>query len=139
MNEQSLQQLAWAIETSVGNFKLILARCNYANLRSRLIQRLREICQIEIRVLVVKESERTLYRAIREEFGDNIPALMIVGLESVRTLPQMLSSANQVREEFRNHFPFPIVLWIDDEVHKQLMQYAPDLESWAITKHFPIG
>ncbi|NMG22579.1 AAA family ATPase [Brasilonema bromeliae] len=148
-NERSLKQLAWAIEASVGQFKLILARCNYASLRSssreppfgrsHLINRLRDICQVEIRVLVLKESARTLYTAIREESGDDVQALMILGLESVRNLEQMLISANQVREEFRNHFPFPVVLWIDDEVHKRFMQFAPDLESWGTTKNFPIA
>ncbi|ARV58214.1 hypothetical protein BZZ01_05810 [Nostocales cyanobacterium HT-58-2] len=138
-NERSLQQqLAWAIEASVGQFKLILARCNYASSGSRLTQRLREICQVKIRVLVLKESERTLYTAIREEFRDDVQALMILGLESVRNLDQMLITANQVREEFRKNFPFPVVLWIDDEVHKKLMQFAPDLESWTTTKHFAI-
>ncbi|NJM73591.1 MAG: ribosome assembly protein 4, partial [Scytonema sp. RU_4_4] len=138
-HERSLQQLAWAIEASVGQFKLILARCNYASLRLRLIERLRNICQVEIRVLVLKESERTLYTAMREEFRDGVQVLMILGLESVRNLDQMLISANQVREEFRNHFPFPVVLWIDDEVHKRFMQFAPDLESWGTTKNFPLA
>ncbi|NMF64636.1 nSTAND1 domain-containing NTPase [Brasilonema octagenarum] len=138
-NERSLKQLAWGIEASVGQFKLILARCNYRSLRLHLIKRLRDICQVEIRVLVLKESARTLYTAIREESGDDVQALMVLGLESVRNLEQMLISANQVREEFRNHFPFPVVLWIDDEVHKQFMQFAPDLESWGTTKIFPIA
>ncbi len=114
-NERSLTQLAWAIESSVGQFKLILARCNYASLRDRLISKLREICQVEIRVLVVQQSNRTLYTAILEEFGEEIPAcVMVVGLESVQNLSVMLTSANQVREEFRKNFPFPLVLWIDD-------------------------
>jgi WD40 repeat protein/tetratricopeptide (TPR) repeat protein len=138
-NDRSLQQLTWAIEASVGHFKLILARCNYASSRRRLVEQLREICKVEIRVLVLKESDRTLYTAIREEFGDDVQALMVLGLESVRNLDQMLITANQVREEFRNHFPFPVVLWIDDEVHKRLMQFAPDLESWATTRNFTIA
>ncbi|WP_373528117.1 tetratricopeptide repeat protein [Nostoc sp.] len=137
---RSLQQLAWAIESSVGQFKLILARCNYASLRDRLISRLREICQVEIRVLAVQQSHRTLYNAIREEFGEEISAcVMVVGLESVQNLSVMLTSANQVREEFRKNFAFPLVLWIDDEIYKQLIQLAPDLESWATTRNFAIS
>ncbi|MBD2355121.1 ribosome assembly protein 4 [Tolypothrix sp. FACHB-123] len=139
-SDRSLQQLAWAIEASVGQFKLILARCNYSNLRDRLINQLRAICRTEISILVIRESNRTLYSAISEEFSAQLPAcLMVVGLDSVKDLPQMLTSANQVREEFRKHFPFPLVLWINDEVHKQLMQIAPDLESWAITRNFTIS
>ncbi|MDZ8082076.1 MAG: ribosome assembly protein 4, partial [Nostoc sp. DcaGUA01] len=137
---RSLQQLAWAIESSVGQFKLILARCNYAKLRDRLIQKLREICQVEIRVLVIQQSHKTLYTAIRDEFGDNLPGcVMVVGLETVPNLAAMLTSANQVREEFRKNFAFPVVLWIDDEIYKQLMQLAPDLESWATTRNFAIA
>ncbi|MCC5662649.1 ribosome assembly protein 4 [Nostoc sp. CHAB 5784] len=137
---RTLQQLAWAIESSVGQFKLILARCNYVSLRDRLIQKLREICQVEIRVLAVQQSNRTLYTAIQEEFGEEIPAcVMVVGLESVQNLSVMLTSANQVREEFRKNFAFPLVLWIDDEIYKQLIQLAPDLESWATTRNFDIS
>ncbi|MBE8986506.1 WD40 repeat domain-containing protein [Nostoc sp. LEGE 12450] len=139
-NDRSLKQLAWAIESSVGQFKLILARCNYASLRDRLISKLQEICQVEIHVLAVQQSNRTLYSAIQEEFGAEIPAcVMVVGLESVQNLSVMLTSANQVREEFRKNFAFPLVLWIDDEIYKQLIQLAPDLESWATTRNFDIS
>ncbi|MCC5600304.1 hypothetical protein [Nostoc favosum] len=134
------ETISLAIKSSVGQFKLILARCNYARERDRLISRLREICQAEIRVLAVQQSNRTLYTAIQEEFGEKIPAcVMVVGLESVQNLSVMLTSANQVREEFRKNFAFPLVLWIDDEIYKQLIQLAPDLESWATTRNFAIS
>ncbi|MEH1998658.1 MAG: hypothetical protein V7L00_07885 [Nostoc sp.] len=139
-SDRSVAQLAWAIESSVGQFKLILARCNYARERDRLISRLREICQVEIHVLAVQQSNRTLYTAIQSELGEQIPAcVMVVGLESVQNLSVMLTSANQVREEFRKNFAFPLVLWIDDEIYKQLIQLAPDLESWATTRNFAIS
>ncbi|MBD2727991.1 ribosome assembly protein 4 [Nostoc sp. FACHB-892] len=64
---------------------------------------------------------------------------MVVGLESVQNLSVMLTSANQVREDFRKNFAFPLVLWIDDEIYKQLIQLAPDLESWATTRDFAIS
>ncbi|AFZ02279.1 WD40 repeat domain-containing protein [Calothrix sp. PCC 6303] len=138
-NEKALQQLAWAIENSAGKFKLILARCNYASLRSRIISRLIEICPVEISVLQLRESGRTLFAAIGEEFGEDLPAaLMVLGLDRVEGLPQMLTAVNQVREDFRKHFPFPLVLWINDDVYKQLMQFAPDFESWATSKNFVI-
>lgn len=43
----------------------------------------------------------------------------------------MLTFANQVREEFS--------IWIDDEIYKQLMQVAADLESWATTRNLAIA
>jgi hypothetical protein len=56
---------------------------------------------------------------------------MILGLESVRELDNLLISANQVREEFRKNFPFPVVLWVNDEVLSKLVRLTPDLESWG--------
>ncbi|MEH2052311.1 nSTAND1 domain-containing NTPase [Nostoc sp.] len=138
-NERSLQQLAWTLQASVEKFKLIWARCNYSALQSRLIKRLGEICQFKIQVLQLKESERTLYTAIREELQNDTQALMIVGWQSLQDLPQMLTSANQVREEFRNHLSLPIVVWISEEIHHTIMEIAPDLESWGTSRSFAIA
>ncbi len=51
----------------------------------------------------------------------------------------MLSATNQVREEFRKRFNFPIVLWVTDEVLPQLVRSASDFESWATTTEFAIA
>ncbi len=37
---------------------------------------------------------------------------MVFGLESVGNLDELWSATNQVREEFRKNFPFPLVLWV---------------------------
>jgi WD40 repeat protein len=137
-NSQQLEDLAWSIEASQGEFKLILAKCNYLNLQNQLIQELQKICQIEIHILRLQASERTLYNAIREEFNQEIAALMIVGWESLPNLSKMFSSANQVREEFRNNCPYPLVLWINNQIYQQIMESAPDLESWGITINFSL-
>ncbi|WP_392476458.1 hypothetical protein [Nostoc sp. C110] len=137
--ERSLQQLAWTLQASVGQFKLIWARCNYSDLRTRLIERLSEICKIKIQVLQLKESERTLYTAIRSELQLDTQALMIVGWESLHDLPQMLTSANQVREEFRKNLSIPVVVWISEEIHHTIMEIAPDLESWGTSRSFAIA
>ncbi|MBE9248408.1 ribosome assembly protein 4 [Dolichospermum sp. LEGE 00240] len=137
-NSQQLEDLAWSLEASAGEFKLILAKCNYINLQNQLIQELQKICEIEIQILRLQTSERTLYNAIREEFDQEIAALMIVGWESLPNLSKMFSSANQIREEFRNNCPYPVVLWINDAIYQQIMESAPDLESWGITINFSL-
>ena len=139
-NESALEELAWAIEASVGQFKLFLARCNYTSLRSQLVERLRELMSVEIRILELKASEKTLYARIQAELDSEQPdALMVFGLESVGDLDELLSATNQVREEFRKNFHFPVVLWVSDEVLKKLLQLAPDFESWAITTEFVVA
>ncbi|NES18511.1 MAG: ATP-binding protein [Symploca sp. SIO3E6] len=170
-NERSLNKLAWAIEASVGRFKLIFARCNYTSLRSQLVERLRELTKVDIRILELKPTDRRLFARIQQEleqykpdFHDlsftkkdknsgvsasprpRIPAsifkldvLMVFGLESVDNLEQLLATTNQVREEFRKHFPFPLILWINDPIMEKLLRVAPDFESWGTTREFVIA
>jgi WD40 repeat protein len=136
-NDQALQELAWAIEASSGEFSLTLAHCNYTRLRQQMIERLQNLCPVEIHVISLKSTTTTLYTAIYEELqGKNPAALMVLGLEFISDLPQVLSSANKVREEFRKNFPFPIVIWLNDTVLEQLIQWAPDFKSWATTTEF---
>ena len=137
-NSQQLEDLAWSIEASQGEFKLILAKCNYLNLQNQLIQELQKVCEIEIQILRLQASERTLYNTIQAEFDQEIAALMIVGWESLPNLSKMFSSANQIREEFRNNCPYPLVLCINNQIYQQIMESAPDLESWGITINFSL-
>ncbi|MGB3642021.1 MAG: ATP-binding protein [Rivularia sp. (in: cyanobacteria)] len=139
-NEEGLEELAWTLEASVGEFKLILARCNYLRLRSRLVKRLRQLTDIDVRVVNLKRTDKSLYGIIAAEVKDNPPdAVMVFYLESVDNLKQMLSATNQVREEFRSSFDFPVVLWVTDDVLPQLVRSASDLESWATTTEFAIA
>lgn len=97
-NQAELEDLAWEMEASAGQFSLILARCNYTNLREQLVEALRQLCPLEIRVLVLKASETALYTRIQAELGESLPgALMVFGLETVTHLEQLLSTANQVQ------------------------------------------
>ncbi|WP_017718343.1 nSTAND1 domain-containing NTPase, partial [Kamptonema formosum] len=139
-NERSLRKLAWAIEASRGQFKLILARCNYTGVRGRLVRELPQLVSGEIRILELQASDRTLYGRIQAVLGANVPvALTVFGLEAVGDIEQLLTSTNQVREEFQKHFPFPLVLWVSDDVFKKLVRVAPDFESWAIGVEFAVA
>lgn len=136
-NDQALQELAWAIEASSKEFSLTLAHCNYMRLREQLIERLQNLCPVEIQTISLKSSTTRLYTAIQEALQEKTPsALMVLGLESISNLPEALSSANKVREEFRKNFPFPVVIWVNDRVLEQLIQWAPDFKSWATTTEF---
>ncbi|MCA1991646.1 MAG: hypothetical protein LDL41_06315, partial [Coleofasciculus sp. S288] len=139
-NEQVLNTLVRSLTLSRGRFSLILVRCNYADLQQAMQQRLRELCSFEIRELVLPESAKTLYTAIKEEIGNEQPdALMVLGLEAVTDLDELLSATNQVRDEFRKGFAFPIVLWVNNEVLRKLAKVAPDFNSWTgIPIHFTI-
>jgi WD40 repeat protein/tetratricopeptide (TPR) repeat protein len=134
-NDRSLRKLSRAITQSQGNFALILVRCNYQALTDQIIQQLQDICPIPIRQLNLRHlsrSVKTLYTTIHTELGTETPqALIVLGLDSVDEITTLLTSTNQVREEFRKQFHFPFVLWVNDEILQKLNQFAPDFKSWA--------
>jgi len=138
-NQEALEELIWAIEASEGRFYIMLARCNYAYLQDRLIQQAQDQCALDIRVIQLKQSDRTLYSTICAQLGQEKPAaLMVSGLATVDNLDDMLRATNQVREEFRKNFSFPVILWINDAVHVKFLRIAPDFESWTTTTRFAI-
>ncbi|MDF5735053.1 hypothetical protein, partial [Nostoc sp. S13] len=136
-NERSLQTLMRTITLSQGHFSLILLRCNYVALRQRMVKQLHQISPVEIREITLPASVKTLYTKIHEQLLDEQPpALMVFGLESVKDIDTVLTSANQVREEFRKNFPFPILLWVNDHVLQKFIRLATDLENWATIIEF---
>ncbi len=136
-NQSSLEDLAWAIEASQGEFSLLLAHCNYVQLRDRLAQQLQSTCQVKITELRLDSLDITLYTKISDRVKQEKPeALMVIGLESVKNIDELLRATNLVREEFRTHFHFPLVLWIDDRIQHKLTQLAFDFKDWGTTVKF---
>jgi hypothetical protein len=137
---QSLEELVWTLEASQGEFRLILARCNYIRLRSRLVKNLQNLTNLNIEIINLKKTDVALHQTIAAQIADSSKdAVMVLGLESLQDLAQLLSTTNQVREEFRKNFPFPLVLWVTDEVLGKLVRLASDFESWATTVEFTIA
>lgn len=137
-NERSLKTLMRALTLSQGQFSLILVRCNYKRLQQEMVQRLRQLSSIEIQEIVLSAAVKTLYttllvktRSYHSNHGCSTSALSILGLEDVTAIDELLASTNQVRDEFRKNFTFPVVLWVTDEVVAKLIRLAPDFKSWA--------
>ncbi len=132
-NLTSLRQLVRSITLAQGQFCLILACCNHRKLRSKMIKTLHLLSSVHLEELWLEDSAETLYSTIAHRFQSDSPhGVMVYGLESVRHLSQLLIATNHVREEFRN-FPFPVILWVNDDVMKQLVRLVPDFFSWAST------
>ena len=95
-NKDSLKKLVWEIENSQGQFKLILASCNYSDLQKQIVQSLLKACSIPIQIVKLDPSINRLYSAIKEQVGGKqTSALMVLGLESVIEIENLLISANQ--------------------------------------------
>ncbi|MBD2414213.1 hypothetical protein FACHB389_21380 [Nostoc calcicola FACHB-389] len=137
-NERALRSLGRAIALSNGQFSLVLVSCNYRVLQEEMLQRLEEISSglYHIQKVVLPHNARSLYTTIHLQLvtRDRPPsALMILGLESVDELDDFLRSINHIRDEFRKRHPFPIIVWMNDEVLQKVVRLAPDFASWAAT------
>ena len=142
-NQRATQRLIRAIELSKGQFALILVRCNYQQLGEQVLQNLRNITKdIYVRELALPPQSKALHTAIISELfldhpavaSDSLPtAVMVFGLESNLALEDLLTSINQARDIYADTFPFPVVLWLQDEVATLLSRLAPDFKSWAAT------
>ncbi|MGK7920344.1 MAG: hypothetical protein AB4080_10115 [Trichodesmium sp.] len=94
---------------------------------------LRKLSSVEIQTIVLPKTVKTLYTTINQQL-EKVPEplpLMIFDLEKVEAIDELLTSTNQVRDEFRKQFFFPLVLWITDELLGKLIRLAPDFKSWA--------
>ncbi|NES20662.1 MAG: tetratricopeptide repeat protein, partial [Symploca sp. SIO3E6] len=137
MNDDVLEELAWAIEASEGEFALFFARCNYGHLQGELRQRLQEKCSLPIKEISLQPSVQTLYTTLVAALGQEKPAaVMVLGLESVAAIEELLTSTNNMREEFPKSFPFPLVLWVNDQILYLLIRLVPDFRSWGTTFNF---
>ncbi|PZO40016.1 MAG: hypothetical protein DCF19_12555 [Pseudanabaena frigida] len=139
-NEDLLQELSMTLDMYEGEFKLLLARCNYQDLRDRLIIRLKEIHPQPIHEIRLPRSQKDLYNYIIAQVPSETPAaLSIVGLDELDDLQAALLDLNINREMFRDRCAYPIVWWISDAVHKRIIRIAPDFESWTTTLDFEIA
>jgi len=137
---QTLEELVGTIEMSSGEFVLLLARCNYDYLRTQLVQQLEESYSINFRIIFLSPEDTSLYRKIETLLGTEEPdAVMVLGLESVTDRYTMLTGMNKIREEFRKHFHFPLILWVDDERLSELIRISPDFTNWGTTFHFQLS
>jgi len=136
-NERSFSTLIRALRLSQGYFSFILVNCNSLTLRQQIVDRLQATCAVKPRQLFLPESATTLYRTIAAEVdGEQPPALMILGLESVQAIDRLLVSTNLLCSEFSKKFSFPVVFWVTDELLRKIIRTAPDLYNRMTTIRF---
>lgn len=83
-------------------------------------------------MLEIPAGAKQLYPLIQQLCDEQQPSsLFISGLDTLNNLDELLISTNQMRDEFRRRFSFPMVLWVNDEVMHKLIKLAPDFYNWA--------
>src|SRR4028118_1079472 len=131
-NERSLSTLVRTIARFQGSFSLTIVRCNYASLRSAMLEKMRDRSTVEYQELVLEPATKTLYQTILNAVQEQPPkALIVVGIESVVAIDDLLAGANRARDQFKQDFAFPLILWVTDAVLDKFSRSANDLKSWA--------
>jgi len=117
---------------SQGQFSLLLVCCNCNTKQQQVLSLLKEFSPVEIKEVLLPPSAETLYTTLTNILGSTQPeALIVRGLESVTAINQLIVSTNLMRDELRKQFHFPLVLWVNDEILRQIIWLAPDLKNWA--------
>ncbi|MCX5935094.1 MAG: hypothetical protein NTU99_09990, partial [Pseudanabaena sp. LacPavin_0818_WC45_MAG_42_6] len=130
--QATLKRLLRAIALSVGDFALLLARCNSVEVRDRLVADLKAQLGSGLYDRHVTDADGVVNLVdILDEVGEGTQVISVTGLEASPHLHDILALANNAREEFRKRFKFPLVLWVADEVEAELRRRSPDLASWA--------
>ena len=131
-NERSIATLVRTIARFQGNFSLTIVRCNYPSLRSAILDKLRARSTVEYQELVLEPATKTLYQTIFNAVQEQPPtALIVVGIESVDAIDDLLAGANRARDQFKQDFDFPLILWVTDAVLDKFSRSANDLKSSA--------
>ncbi|MDM8536712.1 hypothetical protein QUF70_08165 [Desulfobacterales bacterium HSG17] len=131
-NEKSLKRLIRSIGLSQGQFSLVLANCNYSGLQEKILEKLKTDSYANLCVLHLPQDETTLFTFIKNELKQEVfDAVIVAGIDSARSVETILISSNQVREEFRKSFMFPLILFINDDVLGKFIRLAPDFKSWS--------
>ncbi len=136
-SDRSFSTLTRTLTLSRGCFCLLLVNCNCSETQERAIQKLSKTYNIQ--KLVIPKSAKTLYNLIQAKVAARgelnkispLSALCICGLDSVRSLDELLQDTNFMRDRFSASFSFPLIFWVTDEVHKKLIRLAPDFENIA--------
>lgn len=129
-NERSFSTLTRVLSLAQGYFSFVLVNCNCLTLRQQIVDRLQANSAIKPQQLLLPKSATTLYATIITELdGQQPPALMILGIESVVAIDRLLVSTNLLCSEFSKKFSFPLVFWVTDEILRKMIRIAPDLHN----------
>lgn len=139
INQDSLKTLNRICSKFNDDFSLILAHCNHGIVKKDIIEKLEKEFPQSIQHLMLDPDATNLYKSLaqRMEAEPTPPrALIVSGLESNEQLDTVIKIMNQMREEFRRKFHYPVVLWVTDSVLQGLIRLAPDFYSWSTALKF---
>jgi tetratricopeptide (TPR) repeat protein len=147
-DEQVLDDLVVSVEASDGFLGLFVAVCDDQEFQAEVIGRYEAELGPEIRAyrLLLPRQDASLRRLLYQ-LVDSEPYLqdggraVLTATGADRLLPLRLGEDRSAQEEFFGYlqwtregfrdFPYPIILWVTNQIFKELIQKAPDFWSWC--------
>ena len=146
-NENSYEDLLVSIEASEGRLSLLIGVCDDNEFRERIIARYEAELQPDVRPyrVTLARGEPSLSAAIAQLVqGDEYlrqggrAVLTVTGIEQFyflklgakRSEQEIFFGYLQWTREAMREFPFPIVLWVTQQIQASLSKKAPDFWSW---------
>ncbi|HEY9749534.1 MAG TPA: tetratricopeptide repeat protein [Allocoleopsis sp.] len=146
-NENAYDDLVGAIEASEGILSLLIAVCDDSTLRDQIIDRYEAELQSQMRCyrLPIIRGEPSLRQTIAQAVqGDEYleqggrAVFTVTGAEQLfflklgqeRSQQEIFFGYLQWTREGLREFPYPIVLWVTNQLLKELTKKAPDFWSW---------
>lgn len=146
-NENAYDDLVGAIEASEGVLSLLIAVCDDSGLRDQTIDRYEAELQSQMRCyrLPIIRGEPSLRQTIAQAVqGDEYlqqggrAVFTVTGAEQLfflklgqeRSEQEIFFGYLQWTREGLREFPYPIVLWVTNQLLKELSKKAPDFWSW---------
>lgn len=113
-------------------FTLLFACCDRRDLRPTLVQQFRESTRLDIQEIYLLPNVWLAYHTLKRTLGSDRPQVLFVdGLDTVDDVIAALRDWNAARNSFITDFKFPVVIWLNQPVQRQLVRVAKDLESWG--------
>lgn len=146
-NDDSYDDLIVSIESSTGMLSLLIAVCDDSNLREEIITKYESELTSDIRAfrLTLPRGEPSLKTALAQLVENNEylqnggkAVLTVTGTEQLYFLKLGAEKSEQeiffgylqwTRESLQE-FPYPIVLWVTNQMLVNLSKKAPDFWSW---------
>lgn len=146
-NNDSYDDLLVSIEASLGMFSLLITVCDDSNLREEIITKYETELNSDFRAfrLTMPRVKPSLKTAIAEFVENNeylqtggLAVITVTDTEQLYSLNFGLERSEQeiffgylqwTREALQN-FPYPIILWVTDQMLVDLSKLAPDFWSW---------
>lgn len=131
-DDRAMRTLARSISLSRARFSLVFVRYHRSCSKADTLNLLQTQYGLTPQALEIPVGTTQLYPLIQQLCDKQLPSsLFISGLDRLNKLDELLISTNQMRDEFRRRFSFPLVFWVNDESVRKLIKLAPDFYNWA--------